>query len=104
MSASRMSPAGSDDSQVQERRFRVHGRVQGVGFRWWTRTQAARLGISGDVRNLSDGTVEVRARGPAEDLAKLASLLHEGAPGAHVARVDQTEAHGVPSHGFEIVH
>ena len=99
-----MSLAGSDDQEMRERRFRVHGRVQGVGFRWWTRAQATRLGISGDVRNLPDGTVEVRARGRAGDLTKLASLLQEGAPGAQVARVDQTETSGVPAHGFEIAH
>jgi acylphosphatase len=89
---------------VHERRFRVHGRVQGVGFRWWTRAQATRLGISGDVRNLPDGTVEVRARGRAAELARLASLLHEGAPGAHVAKVEQADASGVPTDGFEIAH
>ena len=99
-----MSPAGSDDQEVQERRFRVHGRVQGVGFRWWTRAQAARLGLSGDVRNLPDGTVEVRARGRADELTKLASLLQTGAPGAHVTRVEQTDASDVPTRGFEIAH
>jgi acylphosphatase len=99
-----MSPAESDRHVAQERRFVVHGRVQGVGFRWWTRVQAARLGISGDVRNRSDGTVEVRARGRAEDLATLSSLLRQGAPGAQVTKVDESEAGGIAPEGFEILH
>ena len=42
------------------RGYSVNGRVQGVGFRWWTRRTADRLGIAGSVRNLPDGSVEVQ--------------------------------------------
>lgn len=42
----------------------VHGRVQGVGFRWWTRARALELGLVGRATNLSDGRVEVIAEGP----------------------------------------
>lgn len=41
----------------------VHGRVQGVGFRWWTRSRALELGLVGSASNLPDGRVEVVAEG-----------------------------------------
>jgi acylphosphatase len=72
--------------------FRVTGRVQGVGFRWWTRSLAARLGVVGSVRNAADGSVEVHARGPDAALAELERLLAEGPPHARVAAVDRIPA------------
>ncbi|HEV8558878.1 MAG TPA: acylphosphatase [Actinophytocola sp.] len=60
----------------------VHGQVQGVGFRWWTRRQALELGLSGYAGNLEDGRVEVVAEGPHADLARLLDALRSGnAPG-----------------------
>jgi len=56
----------------------VHGRVQGVGFRWWTRRQALELGLSGYAGNLRDGRVEVVAEGPRADLARLLDALRSG--------------------------
>ena len=67
---------------------RVEGVVQGVGFRYSTLHQARRLGLSGYVRNLWDGTVEVVAEGRQERLKQLESWLHRGPPGAIVRRVD----------------
>ena len=67
----------------------IHGRVQGVGFRDWTRRRARALGCTGWVRNLADGhSVEVLAEGPAESMTMLLRLLRAGPPGSHVARVD----------------
>jgi acylphosphatase len=66
----------------------VTGRVQGVGFRWWTRSLAVRLGVTGTVRNLPDGSVAVHARGTDDQLRRLATQLAQGPPGAHVASVD----------------
>lgn len=71
--------------------FRIHGRVQGVGFRWWTRRTASRLGLTGSVRNLSDGTVEVRARGTPEAIRKLETELREGPSSARVRRVERQQ-------------
>lgn len=68
--------------------YRVNGRVQGVGFRWWTRSLATRLGLSGSVANLPDGSVAVHARGPEERLAELHARLTDGPPGARVASVE----------------
>jgi acylphosphatase len=60
----------------------VHGRVQNVGFRWWTSDRAAALGLVGTASNLDDGTVEVIAEGPREAcLELLESLRGKETPG-----------------------
>jgi acylphosphatase len=56
----------------------VHGRVQGVGFRWWTRARASELGLRGYARNLNDGRVEVVAEGPRNGCTRLLELLRSG--------------------------
>jgi len=58
----------------------VTGRVQGVGFRWWTRCRALELGLSGSAGNLSDGRVEVVAEGPRHRCEALLGLLSEMPP------------------------
>lgn len=70
-------------------RFVVHGRVQGVGFRWFVWQAAARLGLRGLARNLPDGSVEVVAEGPENALAELARALAKGPAAARVERVDK---------------
>lgn len=62
----------------------VSGRVQGVGFRWWTRSRALELGVAGHARNLADGRVEVDAEGPAEAVDALVAALRSGATPGHV--------------------
>lgn len=57
----------------------VSGRVQGVGFRWWTRARALELGLTGSASNLEDGRVEVVAEGPRAACEALLTAL--GAPG-----------------------
>jgi acylphosphatase len=64
----------------------VSGRVQGVGFRWWTRSRALELGLVGSARNLSDGRVTVVAEGSRHQCERLLEALRSGsAPG----RVDE---------------
>jgi acylphosphatase len=58
----------------------VRGRVQGVGFRWWTRSRALELGLSGWACNLDDGRVEVVAEGPRPRCEELLALLAESPP------------------------
>ena len=70
----------------------VHGRVQGVGFRWFVRTEARRLGLAGWVRNLPDGTVELRASGIAQFLAALEQAIQRGPDGAAVTQILQVES------------
>src|SRR4029079_12623144 len=60
----------------------VRGRVQGVGFRWWTRARARELGLVGTATNLDDGRVEVVAEGPEAACRSLLDLLAgAGTPG-----------------------
>jgi acylphosphatase len=69
---------------VSELHVRVTGIVQGVGFRWFVRERARRLGLSGWVRNLADGSVEVAAAGDAYQLDLLRRELQRGPNGARV--------------------
>ncbi len=69
----------------------VRGRVQGVGYRASTAHEARRLGLSGWVSNLPDGTVEVAARGDAAAIDALIGWLAEGPRGAHVTGMDVEE-------------
>jgi len=66
----------------------VHGRVQGVSFRYYTVGAAQRLGLTGWVANRRDGTVETVAEGPREALDEFLAFLHQGSPSAFVQRVD----------------
>jgi acylphosphatase len=65
----------------------VHGRVQGVGFRYSTQAEARTLGILGYARNLDDGSVEVLAWGEAEQVDALIAWLKAGGPRS--ARVEK---------------
>jgi acylphosphatase len=82
----------------------VIGRVQGVGFRWWVRTAADRMGLTGWVMNGADErSVELVAEGPSASLDQLERLLRQGPPGAAVERVDATRSPGSGRYGrFEI--
>ena len=68
-------------------RFRVTGRVQGVGFRSWTGRTARALRLAGWVRNLPDGSVEAEAEGPREDQLVFLEALAEGPVGSVVRKV-----------------
>jgi acylphosphatase len=82
----------SDEAKETSRGFRVSGRVQGVGFRWWTQRTAERLGLGGSVRNMPDGSVEVQAWGPSDAVGRLETALREGPPASRVERVQQIPA------------
>ena len=68
------------------RRWKIRGRVQGVGFRYFARREAEFLGLTGSVRNLEDGGVEVLGQGSEEALDRFAEQLTRG-PSA--GRVDE---------------
>ncbi|MEO8561461.1 MAG: acylphosphatase [bacterium] len=66
---------------------RISGRVQGVGFRWFVREEARRLGLSGWVTNLPSGEVEVRASGEDRAVDRLRRALEVGPTGAEVEQL-----------------
>ena len=70
------------------RRFLISGRVQGVGFRWFAESAAAREGVHGWIRNLPDGRVEAQAEADAEALERFERALRQGPPSARVETVD----------------
>ncbi|RMH62873.1 MAG: acylphosphatase [Calditrichaeota bacterium] len=73
---------------VQTIRYISHGRVQGVGYRWFVTQCARQLGVKGQVRNLPDGTVETIAAGTPDALDAFLLELKKGPPAARVQRVD----------------
>ena len=68
----------SDDGAAVRLSAWVHGAVQGVGFRWWTRSRALELGLVGQARNLADGRVAVTAEGDRRACERLLELLDGG--------------------------
>ncbi|UCG77108.1 MAG: acylphosphatase [Gemmatimonadota bacterium] len=79
-------PADTADARTG---FILRGRVQGVGFRWWTREAAGLLGLRGTVRNRADGSVEVHVAGSARRVRQFAAMLRSGPPPARVDRVEE---------------
>ena len=73
---------------IVARRFVIAGRVQGVGFRFFTEAAAVREGIRGWVRNVPDGRVEISAEGDADALDRFERSLRHGPPHARVERVE----------------
>ena len=78
----------------------VSGRVQGVGFRWWSRDCARNLGLSGSATNLDDGRVEIVVEGPEDDCRAMLAAVQDGRPPGRVTGV--AERWGTPQglHGF----
>ncbi|MFC5948975.1 acylphosphatase [Pseudonocardia lutea] len=90
--------SSNDDSTVRLTAW-VRGRVQGVGFRWWTRSRALELGLVGQARNLADGRVAVVAEGDRERCERLLGLLRGGGTPGRVEEV--VEQWGEPKGGFD---
>ncbi|CAM5519386.1 acylphosphatase [Aquamicrobium terrae] len=82
---------------------RVTGRVQGVGFRYWTLGEAEALGLAGWVRNEKDGSVAALLAGPGEAVEEMLKLLRQGPRGAVVADVAAEPAAPDVLPGFRIV-
>jgi acylphosphatase len=84
------------------RRYIIKGRVQGVGYRYFARNAAEKLGVTGYARNLDDGTVEVIAVGPESAIEDFLGALQRGPRLSEVRGVDHQPA-PVEHHGsFEI--
>ena len=83
-------------------RYRVTGRVQGVGYRYFTLQAAQALGVAGFARNLADGSVEVVAEGDAEILAAFEAKLKEGPSFSSVSDVERSPLEPRGDSGFHI--
>ena len=92
----------SGGSQERTVRVRIGGRVQGVGFRYWTEETALELGLAGWVRNRRDGSVEALFSGTADDVAEMLARCHAGPRAAQVASVAVLEEGGDAPPGFEM--
>jgi acylphosphatase len=89
-------------SAMKCRRFRITGRVQGVFFRDSTRQQACKLGLTGNARNMPDGSVEVVACGSEDALLQLKAWLQSGPSMASVASVESTDVESLCFRTFTI--
>ena len=85
-----------------EKHLLIKGRVQGVGFRYFTRKRAQKLGLKGMVKNLSDGNVETILIGPPEEVEVMAGLLKSGPPRARVDEIEELEPTGRTFHEFVV--
>ena len=82
------------------RRLAIHGLVQGVGFRYSMQREAERLGVSGYVRNRSDGSVEAVVQGSAQQVESITAWARRGPRSARVDSVEESPAQG-DYRGFE---
>ena len=76
--------------------------MQGVGFRWFTADAAAREGISGWVRNLANGRVEIAAEGEAAAMTRFERTVRQGPAHAHVDEVEVLDDVPSGASGFDI--
>ena len=84
------------------RRYRIRGRVQGVGYRFFAERTAQRLGVRGWVRNLPDGDVEVHAQAAADVLQQFRSELERGPRFAEVREVTEQVLEPVSFSSFDV--
>lgn len=80
----------------------IHGRVQGVWFRAWTKKQADRRQLSGWVMNQRDGSVRALFHGPEAVVNDMLTACHHGPPAAQVTKVETAEAEPPTAEGFRI--
>ena len=90
-------------------RVRIEGKVQGVGYRYWTERIAGELGLAGWVRNRRDGSVEALFTGPAEAVAEMLERCRDGPLGAPLRRgmvevaVESWQEAGDPPGRFDVL-
>jgi acylphosphatase len=80
------------------RKYIVSGRVQGVGFRWFAKSQADKIGVLGFVRNLPNGDVEAFATGEKAQLAEFLAVLKVGPPASQVENTQQFDVESSFAH------
>ena len=83
-------------------RVRIEGRVQGVGYRYWTEPAAAELGLSGWVRNLRNGSVEALFSGERAQVDAMIARCRQGPRSAAVTSVTVEDEPAPALHGFKV--
>jgi acylphosphatase len=81
---------------MQAKHIVVHGMVQGVGFRWFVQRIGTRLGVTGNVCNLPDSTVEIMVEG---DARRIQEFIEAVATGPSLSRVERLEIHDITPSG-----
>ncbi|MGI6125439.1 MAG: acylphosphatase [Planifilum sp.] len=84
------------------KRYVVHGRVQGVGFRYHVYQEALRIGIRGWVKNCPDGTVAIDAEGPAPQMKQFEEAVQKGSPVSRVTHLEIRDEEPAGYQQFEI--
>jgi len=93
------------EDRLKQVRVYISGRVQGVGFRWWVQKQAQSLKLTGWIKNLDDGRVEVLAQGDKGNLDILLKSLNHGPRFSEVKKFDISwEKEKNEFEGFKILH
>ncbi|HOW26327.1 MAG TPA: acylphosphatase [Bacteroidales bacterium] len=82
--------------------IRIHGRVQGVSFRYYALQQARLHAVSGYVKNRPDGSVQIEAEGNEEAISVFIRWCHEGPPWAIVENIEITDQESRNFNGFTI--
>lgn len=82
-------------------RLMIHGRVQGVSYRWWTVGEATKRGLDGWVRNRRDGSVEALVCGPVESVDAMIEACRQGPPAARVTDIEIAAVEGRAETGFQ---
>ena len=88
---------------TQAKQIIVHGKVQGVGFRYFVQHVAQKLGLVGNVRNCPDLTVEIFVEGDLKKIEKLVERVKEGPPLSWVQRVDVVDIPAKGSYGSFLI-
>ena len=91
----------TDQGPHVARKLRIHGRVQGVWYRAWSRQTAQQFGLRGWVRNRNDGTVEMLVQGAEDLVERFIARSREGPPAARVERNDVEDSDEPAPEGFE---
>jgi len=91
------------NADAQTMALEIHGRVQGVGYRWFARDAASKLGLRGFVKNLPSGAVELVAQGPRAALDALLAECKRGPAGGRVDDISVSWLETTSTYaGFEI--
>lgn len=81
------------EEHVETYNVRVHGRVQGVGYRFSTARRAHELGVSGWVQNMEDGTVEAVVQGSPDQCDRMLEFMRKGPPAARVTELESERSY-----------